>query len=207
MKPGTQLCVAGEIITKEELERRLEETRTPFRTVRDLQIATAAAIVEREARRADTHAFLKDVKAAVDCLIGRENPELALFGFKPEKKKRRLTGEELAIRAEKARRTREARGTLGKRRRSAIKAGDVAVAFRLRDLAEEARPDAERDAEVLGDRLPEVRERPAHPEVDRPDALPERHERDVLPRVVGPPVGRVVPVVGRDEEGVARPEC
>lgn len=74
--------------------------------------------------RAEIRRFMKEMKAAAFTLLGSTNPELEKFGFKPEKARRKLTGEELAVRAAKSRATREKRGTKGKRQKEAVK-GEV----------------------------------------------------------------------------------
>src|SRR6185503_13080737 len=74
----------------------------------------------------------------------------------------------------------------------------------IRELPQEARPVRERaDAEQLGERLPEVGERPARAEVDAgADVAPGREQRHVFARMIGTRRGRIVAVVGGDDQQI-----
>lgn len=122
----TTFLVGGTAYTLAELEKRLEEITKPWKTVR----AAQAVIREAMATRADDErvalSFLKDLRMTFSTILGKQSEGLTKFGFKPEKARRALTPEELLVRAEKVRRTRELRGTKGRRQKEAIKAEGTA---------------------------------------------------------------------------------
>ena len=74
------------------------------------------------------------------------------------------------------------------------------------DVVEEARAVRERaDLEELGQRLADIGERAAQPEVDvRSHRRARGEDRDVLPRVIRARRRRVVAVIGSDDQQVAR---
>jgi hypothetical protein len=68
-----------------------------------------------------TRELLRNVRELVRVMFNRSAPIMGEFGMKPRKKpKRRTTKEQIAANA-KAKATREARGTLGKRQKAKIK--------------------------------------------------------------------------------------
>lgn len=123
VKEDGTLLVGRVVYTRPKLLEEIAKHRGPFKESRELRIRLKQKIVEREHGRDAAEAFLKDLEVSAQALLGRENPELVDFGFKP-RKKTVLTSEQKALRAAKARETRARRRTMGRRQKEAIK-GDV----------------------------------------------------------------------------------
>ena len=78
-----------------------------------------AALRKRDAAHGRVREKIGHVKDAVRHVLGRRSIDLLAFGFKPERPRRKLTREEKANAAAKARATREANGTNRRRGRRA----------------------------------------------------------------------------------------
>ncbi len=64
--------------------------------------------------------FVVDLRLLVLALFGAKSPRLVSFGFAPKKERRKLSVQEKVARAEKAKATRIARGTLGRRQHALL---------------------------------------------------------------------------------------
>ncbi len=112
--PGAPtFVVAGQSITKQGLEDFLngilalfEEVDTGAQALKQRRLALQAALP-------GAHQFVVNLKAVLVGLFGKGNPVLESFGIAP--KRRQLTTEQKLARQEKAKLTREQRGTGGKR--------------------------------------------------------------------------------------------
>ena len=118
----TSLLVGGVTYTVADLEKKVAEVAKPWKDVRAAHAVIRAAMASREADERAALSFLSDLRSAIVTLLGRKNEELTRFGLTPEKARRQLTPAELVVRAEKARLTRELRGTKGKRQKEALRA-------------------------------------------------------------------------------------
>lgn len=119
------IVVGGVAYTKKELAAKLSDAVTPYkerRAARTLFNQKHLAVVEGYAA---ARKLARAVKIAALALLGEDNPELAKLGFKPRKTPKPPTGDELALRAARARRTREARGTLGSRQREKVHGAEI----------------------------------------------------------------------------------
>lgn len=125
--PATaQIIVDGKVYSQPDLLKKADEMRAPLKTVRTINTELKKARLDARAKRSDIHVFVKALQTGMKSYLGEQNPDIEKFGFKADKRKRALTAEESASRAEKARMTREMRHTMGKRQKASIKAGDVA---------------------------------------------------------------------------------
>ena len=62
------------------------------------------------------------MRTGIRAYLGENNPDIEKFGFVAIGPRRKLSVEEKALRADKARRTRQARYTMGPKQKEAIKA-------------------------------------------------------------------------------------
>ena len=81
-------------------------------------------LAEEKAQVPALWAFLSSFVTFVRATYGRSPDQLAQFGLAPPKQRRALTVEEATTKVAKAKSTRKARGTMGKKKKLAIK-GDV----------------------------------------------------------------------------------
>jgi hypothetical protein len=96
------------------LEQPWKEARSAHATLRQIGMNRPAdSKLLRDA--------LANLKGALVGFLGHDSEDLTKFGFKPTKPKKPLTSEQKAIKAAKAKLTRQKRGTLGKKQKAAIK--------------------------------------------------------------------------------------
>jgi hypothetical protein len=74
----------------------------------------------KDASVADHQLYTK-LRDAMIAYFGKRSPMLTQFGIKPRQPRRQLTPEQKVVRAQKARLTRAARHTTGKRQKAAVK--------------------------------------------------------------------------------------
>jgi hypothetical protein len=118
------LEVGGKKVKVAALQKEIDSRRTVYKTVRDLRVQLRSGTQEKHDQYEADVALVNDVKIAVKGALGRTNPELTRFGFKPDRPRTQLTPEERVLRAARARETRAARHTLGARQKASIK-GEV----------------------------------------------------------------------------------
>ena len=116
------LDIGGSTYTRDELVAALEAKRDVFMKVIETRAELQRLIQERDKQIRDIADFMRDVHASFVGVLGRTNPEIEKLGFGVPRERRRLTSEELLIRAAKAKITRQLRGTLGKRQKEKIRA-------------------------------------------------------------------------------------
>jgi hypothetical protein len=124
--PDATLEVGGKALKVSALLKDVDSRRVVYKTMRDLRNQLHARAQEKRVQGVDDQAFLNDVKIAVKGKLGRTNPDLPKVGFKAEHPRAKLTTEQKAVQAAKARATRAARHTLGSRQRESIR-GEVAT--------------------------------------------------------------------------------
>jgi len=96
----------------------------------DLDAATTdvkRARAQAESQLPEVRAYHAALKAAVVSYLGEKSPQLVKFGLKPRKTPAPLTSTQLAVRAAKVKATRELRGTIGSKKKAAIKSGPMQV--------------------------------------------------------------------------------
>ena len=96
----------------------------------DLDTATTdvkQARAQAESQLPEVRAYHAALKAAVVGYLGEKSPQLVKFGLKPRKTPAPLTSTQLAVRAAKVKATRQLRGTIGSKKKAAIKSGPMQV--------------------------------------------------------------------------------
>ena len=127
-----QLTINGQSYEPASLLTALEAQAAPFNAADIAHEALRKAVADREAATPAALAFYKGVASVLLGMYGRDTATLATFGLAPRKPKRQLTAEEQLKAAAKAKVTRQLRGTIGRRKKEAIKAqGTVTVSATL----------------------------------------------------------------------------
>ncbi len=124
---GSTETVGGLVYSQPQLLAKVEGFIKSFTDLLDLRAQYATqfhkALAVRVQAAADGREFLKDLRAALIARLGRGAPELAQFGFAPEKPRTPLTSAQKVQKLAKAKATRDRLGTKGKRQRAeALKA-------------------------------------------------------------------------------------
>src|SRR5207244_1243573 len=91
----------------------VDEVRAPLKAKRTKKTELKKSQAELDAKEPSIRRFVKALQTGMKGYLGEENPEIVKFGFKLDKKQRKLTSEESQKRAEKSRRTRERNHTMG----------------------------------------------------------------------------------------------
>ena len=119
------VVVNGKTLTQPEVLKAIDAIRALLRDERAAKTAYLERRVARLEKDEEGRQLIRALQTAARYLLGPTNPKLATFGVAPRAEPRRLTGDELVLRAEKARRTREARHTLGPRQKALLRGKDV----------------------------------------------------------------------------------
>ncbi|MHB8416711.1 MAG: hypothetical protein ACYDCL_01455 [Myxococcales bacterium] len=115
--------VGGVTYTQPQILAKLQAWIQFYTNVDSLHTQLTQALADRATATAAAKEFLKDFEAALIAQLGRLNPELAEFGFKPEKARTPLTSAQKVQQAAKAKASRELLGTKGKKQKAeALKA-------------------------------------------------------------------------------------
>jgi hypothetical protein len=118
----TQLTVGKVTYTIADLVKLAEGLVKPWKDSR----AAHAVIRQIAETRPEDHqklsGFLADLKISLSSVLGRDSEELTTFGFIPQRRRKQLTAQELALRAAKAKLTRGLRHTQGSRQKADLKA-------------------------------------------------------------------------------------
>ena len=118
---GTHM-VNGEALDGAQIIARLKDFQRAHSKVDHYRVLLAYAIQARDTQLGAEQRFQEDLAAVVRSTLGASSPQVRAFGVTPPKPRRALTSEEMVIREERRRRTREVRGTMGSRQRLAITA-------------------------------------------------------------------------------------
>ena len=121
--PGgqTSLVVQGTSITVVNLVIELKGYAAAYRAVEDTNTEYQRALAARDAIEAQAKGRHDAVRAAIKGALGKSNPDLPIYGLTPDREARPLTVEEEALKVAKAKATRAARHTMGKRQKEAVK--------------------------------------------------------------------------------------
>src|SRR5581483_606227 len=106
------ILVDGVSYTQPDLVKKANEQLAFFKNARAAKDAWTKATADLRAARGAIRQFLKATKIGMKGYLGVDNPAIEQFGFHFDKKPEMSTDAKV-LRAEKARRTREARHTLG----------------------------------------------------------------------------------------------
>lgn len=121
--PGgqTSLVVHGTSITVTDLVIELKGYAGAYRAVEDTNTEYQRALAARDAVEVQAKGRHDAVRAAIKGALGKSNPDLPIYGLTPDREHRPLTVEEEALKVAKAKATRAARHTMGKRQKEAVK--------------------------------------------------------------------------------------
>jgi hypothetical protein len=115
----------GSIFTPAQVEAQLLALATLRTDVNDAKTVMEAKLSAERAKAPALLVFMREYVSFVMGTFGKSPETLAAFGLKPKKAPKPLTADQLAAKAAKAKATRKARGTVGKKKKLAIQ-GDVA---------------------------------------------------------------------------------
>jgi hypothetical protein len=117
---GWSLVVAGKKYTGHDIVDLLQRRIDALHAVSTAKAAWVGARRDDEALNAETVQVVLAVRQNVLVMFNQSPDTLADFGLAPRKARRALTPDELVQRTGKAKATREARHTMGKRQKQAI---------------------------------------------------------------------------------------
>jgi hypothetical protein len=110
----------GRTWTREQLLQAFTAYIGKYEDVENARSDLKLKIERRDASDGDAKAFVKKMSKSLLVKLDADSASLAKFGLAPPKAPRPLTGEEIIAKAQKARVTRQARNTLGRRQRLAV---------------------------------------------------------------------------------------
>jgi hypothetical protein len=119
-----QLTFGEGTFTPAQVQAQLSALATLRSDVVAARTAMEAKLEGERAKAPALRVFLAAFVSFVRATFGSSTNTLADFGLKPRKARKPLTAEQLAAKAAKAKATRKARGTIGKKKILAVK-GDV----------------------------------------------------------------------------------
>jgi len=128
MLSGVQTVIPdGSLIRVDGVDQKKADVVTELQAVLTQHAAVDSSAAAVKANRAQlsqalpaAHLLLQHLKLAIIALLGKGSPELQQFGLQV-RVPRKLTVQQKALAAEKARRTRALRGTKGSRQKAAIR--------------------------------------------------------------------------------------
>jgi hypothetical protein len=109
-----QITVRGVSYDQSSLATKLQQTASPWKNARDAHATLRQFAQDKPELAREALQLLGDLKASLSGQIGRDNQELARFGFAPLQRPKPLTVEQKVLRTAKAKLTRQKRGTKGK---------------------------------------------------------------------------------------------
>jgi len=114
------LYLGGEVFTPVSLTDFIQNRIALANTIDTTRAAWEAALSAYDAVGKKTDLVIGDLRHTVMAAFGRQSPVLASFGFSPMHVPF-MTAEQRAIAVKKAKATRKARGTMGKKQKAQIK--------------------------------------------------------------------------------------
>jgi hypothetical protein len=123
----TQITVNGVNMTVADVLKKVLEVEKPWKDARAAHAVLRALSLSREQDEEKALALLNDVKAGLVASLGRQNQALTDYGFRPQRRRTKLTLAEKTARSAKAKLTRELRHTMGPKEKAAIKATGAPV--------------------------------------------------------------------------------
>jgi hypothetical protein len=116
----TTLTINGTAMTVAQIDTKLKGYITTIQAADAAKQQSTAAVTARKNMTVEARDFYLQLKKAVIAYFGAQSPQLDDFGLAPAKAKVPRTSAQKAISAAKAKLTREARGTLGKKQKAAV---------------------------------------------------------------------------------------
>jgi hypothetical protein len=123
--PSGQFTLQNASFTTADLETLFQGVIDALNSVATAEAASKAAVANARNKVASARPILSALRRNLFSMFGNAPQTLALFGLTPPKAKAPKTSEQKAAAAAKAKATRAARGTAGKKQKAAIK-GNVA---------------------------------------------------------------------------------
>lgn len=120
LPPNASVILAGQSTPQPVIVQALEGFLAPEKKVQDTKLAHDQALKDRDAQSPNLAAYLDKLAAGLKAYYGADSPTLGKFGVPIKRVPAKLTADQLAAKAAKARATREARGTKGKRQKKTI---------------------------------------------------------------------------------------
>jgi hypothetical protein len=122
LPPGiTALTILGKTYTRPELAAQIALYEGKYAKAEDLAVQARTAAEERDAEAPEARAFVAAAKGAIKTALGRKSANLTVVGITPDKTPAPPTVEEIQVRVAKAKATRAARHTMGKKQKAKIK--------------------------------------------------------------------------------------
>jgi hypothetical protein len=121
---GATYTILGVDYTAAEAAGLIADLVAADDAVTQTKAAHTGAVAKRDALLAERLPIIAHLRTILVSQHGTSSTTLAALGLPPPKKRRQLTSEEKAVKAEKMRSTRQARGTKSKKQKSTIK-GEV----------------------------------------------------------------------------------
>jgi hypothetical protein len=121
----TSLSVQGQPQTIQTIVATLQAMDDRIDAVDTARTALTIAVANRKAAAADDEAYVTSVVASLKVLFEGNQGALSAFDILPPKARQSASPETLVVAAQKAARTRAARGTMSKQQRMAITANPV----------------------------------------------------------------------------------
>ncbi len=122
-----QLVVDGVSYTIADFIKKVQDLEQPFKDARAAHGVLRQFTLDKSTVGKTLVTFLANAKIGLASVLGRDSDKLTAYGFKPFKAAKPLTSEQKTLRAAKARLTRAARHTMGKKQKAALKATDTPV--------------------------------------------------------------------------------
>jgi hypothetical protein len=114
------LSINGVVMTGAQIDAKLKGYIATIQAADAAKQQAKAAVTARVNMTVEGRDFYQQLKKAVIASFGAQSPQLDDFGLAPAKPKAPKTSAQKAITAAKAKLTREARGTRGKKQKAAI---------------------------------------------------------------------------------------
>jgi hypothetical protein len=116
----TSLSILGKTYTMADLATQLQVYKSKFDASGQAHAAAKTADDDVQKIAAEANEFVSEAKAALKAALGRKSSALETVGVKPDKTPAPLPLEKEVERAAKAKATRAARHTMGKKQKAAI---------------------------------------------------------------------------------------
>jgi hypothetical protein len=114
------VVLEGKPLLSADLQAQLSTYADIYQAADDAYVVYQKAIAARDDIAPQAKELRDHTRAAVKAALGRKNPELAKYGITPDKDTRPLTTAEETAKVAKAKATRAARHTMGKKQKLAI---------------------------------------------------------------------------------------
>ncbi len=119
--PGKTIAFRGGNFDQAGFLQLVDIALVPYDSVNEHRVLLHQAIVARDGQEEAAAQFIRDARAGAIVSFSENSPEFQKLGFKPKKKAASLTLEQKQLKQARAKATRKARGTLGRKQKARIK--------------------------------------------------------------------------------------